>query len=41
MPAASVAVAVKEYVPSLSADDVMAKTPLLFAVAEPKRVEPL
>ena len=40
-PAASVAVAVNEYVPSLRADDVIENAPLLSAVEEPKSVEPL
>ena len=40
-PAASVAVAVNEYVPSLRVVDVMENAPLLSAVAEPKRVVPL
>ena len=40
-PLLSVAVAVKEYFPSLRVDDVMEKVPLLSAVAEPKRVDPL
>ena len=38
LPAASVAVAVNEYVPSLRVDDVMENAPLLSAVAEPKLV---
>ena len=41
LPAASVAVAVNEYVPSLRVDDVMENAPLLSAVPEPKRVVPL
>ena len=41
LPAASVAVVVNEYVPSLRAEDVMEKVPLLSAVSDPKRVEPL
>ena len=41
LPAASVAVVVNEYVPSLRAEDVMEKVPLLSAVTDPKRVEPL
>ena len=40
-PAASVAVAVNEYEPSLRADEVIEKLPLLLAVAEPKSVDPL
>ena len=39
--AASVAVAVKEYVPSLRVEEVTEKAPLLSAVPEPKRVVPL
>ena len=41
LPAASVAVVVNEYVPSLRAEDVMEKVPLLSAVSDPKRVLPL
>ena len=41
LPAASVEVVVNEYEPSLRADDVMEKLPLLSAVVEPKRTEPL
>ena len=40
-PAASVAVAVSEWLPSLSVDDVIENAPLLSAVAEPKSVRPL
>ena len=40
-PAASVAVVVNECVPSLRADDVIEKAPLLFAVADPKSLDPL
>ena len=40
-PTESVAVVVNEYEPSLRADDVIEKAPLLAAVAEPKSVEPL
>ena len=41
LPAASVAVAANEYEPSLRADEVIEKFPLLAAVVEPKSVEPL
>ena len=41
LPETSVAVAVNEYVPSLKVDNVIEKSPLLSAVAEPKRFEPL
>ena len=41
LPAASVAVVVNEYVPSLRVEDVMEKVPLLSAVSDPKRVLPL
>ena len=41
LPALSVAVAVSEYEPSLRADEVIEKAPLLLAVVEPKSVEPL
>ena len=41
LPAASVAVVVNECVPSLRVEDVTEKAPLLSAVEEPKRVEPL
>ena len=40
-PAASVAVPVNEYDPSLRVDEVIEKAPLLSAVAKPKSVEPL
>ena len=39
--AASVAVVVNEYEPSLRADEVIEKAPLLLAVVEPKSVEPV
>ena len=41
LPAASVAVAVNEYEPSLRVDELIEKTPLLSAVADPKSVDPL
>ena len=37
----SVAVAVREKVPSLSVEEVIENAPLLSAVAEPKSVDPL
>ena len=38
LPETSVAVAVNEYVPSLKVDNVIEKSPLLAAIAEPKLV---
>ena len=41
LPAVSVAVVFKEYVPSISAEDVIEKSPFASAISEPNRVEPL
>ena len=41
LPAVSVAVVVNECVPSLRAEDVIEKAPLLSAMADPKSVDPL
>ena len=41
LPAVSIAIAIKEYVPVLSIEEVIEKTPFSFVFAEPKRVVPL